>query len=297
MNGYFRRVNLLCIHRHALPAILLLTAVPLLALSIACARKTEGPAAAEKGSSSPATPSGSAIDAAPIIERYRTLDNSRDSTIKMRATVTGNDGTGAPLQVQLTMYRKRQSDGSTLLLAEFTAPAEERDRDGLVTVFPDGRIEGVRYVQSTDSFIVTSDVMSEDALFGLTLQELADGQPEKYDYTIIREEAVDGTSCYRAEGRLKPGRESRFPRLVLLISKETGAPVQADFYDNQDRLARDLKVHKTEQIAGHFTRMHWTIDNRGRGKKIDFEAVDVTYDQNLKDAIFTREHLKKIASR
>jgi hypothetical protein len=43
--------------------------------------------------------------------------------------------------------------------------------------------------------------------------------------------------------------------------------------------------------------MRWTIDNRARQKKIDFVAVDVSYDQNLKDSIFTREYLKKIASR
>jgi hypothetical protein len=43
--------------------------------------------------------------------------------------------------------------------------------------------------------------------------------------------------------------------------------------------------------------MRWTIDNRARQKKVDFESIDVSYDQGLKDSIFTREHLKKIASR
>ena len=225
------------------PVILCSIAIALLLLLTACGTKTEGPVARNNGNSNPASASTPAIDAAPIIERYRGLDNSRDSTIKMRASISsGNDGAGANASrlVQLTMYRKRQSDGRVLILAEFTAPAEERDRDGLITVFPDGRIEGVRYVQSTDSFIVTSDLMSEDALFGLTLQELADGQPEKYSFTIIREETFEGTSCYRAEGQLKQGAESKFPRVVLLISKESGAAVQAEFYDNHDQLAREM---------------------------------------------------------
>jgi len=273
--------------------------VLLLALG-ACGRKLEGTVTLDNGNSSPASRASTAIDAAPIIERYRNLDTSRDSTIKMRASInTKNEGgeTNAPRQVQLTMYRKHQPDGRLLILAEFTAPAEERDRDGLITVFPDGQIEGVRYVQSTDSFIVTRDLMSEDALFGLTLQELADGQPEKYDYTISGEETFEGTACYRAEGKLKHGAESKFPRVVLLIAKQNFAAVQAAFYDNHDELARDLIVSKTDQIAGRWTRMRWTIDNRARQKKIDFVAVDVSYDQNLKDTIFTREHLKKIASR
>jgi hypothetical protein len=203
----------------------------------------------------------------------------------------------SPRRIQLNNYRKNQPDGRRLILVEFTAPAEERDRDGLITVFPDGQIEGVRYVQSTDSFIATRDLMGEDALFGLTLQELADGQPEKYEFVITGEETFEGTACYRAEGKLKQGAESKFPRVVLLISKETFAAAQAEFFDNHNVRARALTVSKTEQVAGHWTRMRWSIDNLARHRKIVFEALDVSYDQNLKDSFFTREHLKKIASR
>lgn len=272
-------------------------AIALLLVSSSCGRKLEGTVTLDNGNSKPAP---AAIDAAPIIERYRSLDSSLDSTIEMRASVSGSEQ-GAALdaarQIQFTMYRKRQPDGRLSMLVEFKSPAEERDRDGLITVLPDGQIEGVRYVQSTDSFIVTSDLMSEDALFGLTLQELADGQPEKYDFTIVRDETYEGTECYRAEGNLKHGAESKFPRVVLLISKQNFAAVRAQFYDNHDQLARDLTVTKTEQIAGRWTRVRWTIDNRARGRKIDFEAMHVSYDQKLKDSMFTHEHLKSIASR
>src|SRR4030095_5828138 len=132
-----------------------------------------------------------------------------DSAIKLRALLsTSNEA--SPRLIQFNIYRKNQPDGRRLILVEFTAPAEERDRDGLITVFPDGQIEGIRYVQSTDSFIVTRDLMSEDALFGLTLQELADGQAEKYEFVITGEETFEETACYRAEGKLKRSDESKF---------------------------------------------------------------------------------------
>jgi hypothetical protein len=262
-----------------------------------CEKKPPGDSASTKNDNG--APS-SLMSAAQIIERYRSLDNSHDSTIKMKALINSQEdqaGLNTPQQVQLTMYRKRQPDGRLLILAEFTSPPEERDRDGLITVFPDGRIEAVRYVQSTDSFLVATDATSEDALFGLTPQELADGQPEKYDFTLVGEETYEGKPVYRLEGKLKQGAESKFPRLLLLISKEDLAPLEAEFYDNHSELARRLVVSKDEQISGHWTRLRWTIDNLARRKKIDFEAVEVKYDQNLSDSIFTREHLKKIASR
>lgn len=265
-----------------------------------CQKKPEGSPANPKNENSPHS---TEIDAAQIIERYRAIDNSRNSTIKMRAQINGQSpsvGLGeltAPRQIQLTIYRKREPDGRLMMLVEFTAPVEERDRDGLITVFPDGRIEAVRYVQSTDSFLVATDATSEDALFGLTPQELAESQPEKYDFVLAGEDTYEATAVYRLDGKLKQGAESKFPRLVLLISKQNFAALQAEFYDNHSELARRLAVSKMEQIAGHWTRLRWSIDNRARLKKIDFEAVEVKYDQNLSDSIFTREHLKKIASR
>jgi hypothetical protein len=183
------------------------------------------------------------------------------------------------------------------MLVEFTSPELERDRDGLINIFPDGKVEGVRYVQSTDSFIVTDDPSGEDSLFGMTLQELADGQPEKYDFALAGEETYDGASVYRLEGKLKPGAESKFPRLVLLLDKQNFTAHQAEFYDNHNELTRRLTVSKTEQIGGQWTRTRWSIDNRARQRTIDFEAVEIKYDQNLSDSIFSREHLKKIASR
>jgi len=228
------------------------------------------------------------------------LDNSHDSITKIKASVGANERDvelSAARQFQFTMYRKREPDGRISILIEFTSPQEERDRDGLITVFPDGQIEGVRYVQSTDSFIVTRDLMSEDALFGLTLQELADGQPEKYNFTVSGEEMVDSNPCYRLEGTLKQGAESKFPRVTLMVAKQTSMVLKAEFYDNHNELAKTLAVKKTDQIDGHWSRTSWTINNRGRQKIVDFEALQTKYDTSLSDAIFTKEHLKKISSR
>jgi len=239
------------------------------------------------------------VDAAQIIQRYKALDGSRDSTIKIRADVTegASQDASSAKHVQLTFYKKRMADGQRVMLVEFTSPSEERDRDGLITEFPDGRIEGLRYVQSTNGYIATDDVVSEDGLFGLTLQELADGQPEKYDFSVVGQESVNNETLYRLDGKLKPGSQSKFPRLTLLIDSQNNTVREATFYDNHNEIARKLTVRTIEQIGGFWTRTAWTIENRARQKTIDFKAADVKYDQGLKDSLFTREHLAKLASR
>jgi hypothetical protein len=120
---------------------------------------------------------------------------------------------------------------------------------------------------------------------------------EKYDFKVIGEESFQSSPVYRLEGRLRQGAESKFPRLVLLISKESFAALAAEFYDSKDELARAISVDEMKQIQDRWTRMRWTVDNRARHKKIDFETVDAKYGESLSDTIFTRDHLKKIATK
>jgi hypothetical protein len=256
------------------------------------------------GDDKPSTPSGPANsantgDGAPdvkaLMEKYASLDSSHSSVTKLTASVQPSDG--KPEQVQFTMYRQRQPAGDQHILVEFTSPAEERDRDALINVSAQGEIEAVRYGQGAKSFMTAKSPADEESLFGLTLQELIGGEPEKYDYKFVDEETYQGTGIYRVEGTLKAGAESRFPRLVMLISKQNATASTIEVYDSHNELARRLTVEKTDQISGIWTRTKWTIDNQEQHKKIEFDATDVKYNQSLPDSIFTKDHLKQIASK
>jgi hypothetical protein len=250
----------------------------------------------ERPASAPAASKADpAREAEQIVEKYRALDSSRDSALRMQARII--EAGGSSRAIQMTMYRKREPDGRKLMLIEFTAPSEERDRDALITLGPQGEIEATRYLQSNDSFVTTTNVLGEDSLFGMTLQELVDGQTEKYQHMLVGEETFESKPVYRIEGKLKQGAESKFPRIVLLISKENNSILVAEFYDNTNELVRRAVVDQVERVGNYLTRKKWTIDNLARQKKIEFETVGARYDLNISKAIFSREHLKKIATR
>ncbi|HEY7911187.1 MAG TPA: outer membrane lipoprotein-sorting protein [Blastocatellia bacterium] len=238
------------------------------------------------------------VDGNKVVADYRALDKARDSTMKIRANISDtSNGSGSEYVVEMNMYRKRSSDGGQTLFIEFTRPAEERDRDVIIKVGPGGEVEATRYVQSNDSFVSTGGVMTEDSLFGMTIQEIVDGQPEKYDFKTTREELHDLEPVYRIEGTLKPGAQSKFPRVVLLVSKENSIVRLAEFYDSQNELARRLTVDIVEQVGGHWTRKQWRIDNFSRKKRIDFVTLEAKYDQQLNDSLFSQERLKKLATK
>ncbi|HLG15030.1 MAG TPA: outer membrane lipoprotein-sorting protein [Blastocatellia bacterium] len=258
----------------------------------ACQQGTEG------GTANVAAPSATAAASAEgsnIMARSRATEDVSDSTLKVRARVREPDGTTR--EIRMTVYRKRESDGRRLMFLEITSPKEERDRSGLVSFTAAGDLEATRYLQSNDSFVTTTSAVSEDSLFGLSLQELADGQPEKYEQRLIGETTVGDSTVYRIEGRLKQGAESKFTRVVTFVSKENLTVVGTEYYDNHDQLTRRLTVERIEKVDGRWTRMRWTIDNRSRGKRIEFETTGIKYENNLPASIFSREHLKKSASR
>src|SRR5947199_2948713 len=171
----------------------------------------------------PASRPAPAMDAAQIIEQNRKLDNSRDSVMKLRASIQIENPAAqlTPItpEVQMTQYRKRAADGSEMMRVEFTAPPTQRDLSALISVSPAGEIEATRYTQSSNSFVSSRGVLSEDSLFGMTLQVLVGCQPEKYDWKLAGEETFNQTPVYRLDGRLKPAAESKFSRLVMFITK------------------------------------------------------------------------------
>ena len=235
------------------------------------------------------------LDTAKIIEGFRATNPPDRSTVKMKVKI--QDADQSSREVALTTYRTRKPDGSQMMLIEFTAPAEERDRSSLINISPEGDIEATRYAQSTDGFVSAKGATTEDSLFGLSLQELVEGQPEKYDFSVLGEETVKSASVYRLEGKLKERAESRFPRLVLLILKDNYATTLAEFYDNQKVLARRMEVEAFEQISGHPVRTRFTIDNIARRKKLAFEVSSSNFEGTLSDSLFTREHLKSITTK
>ncbi|GEM_PF-1174240 len=271
-------------------------ALVMLALtSAACGEKAPGITPPAPSNAPAAATPEAAKEGERVIQQYLALDKSKDAVMKIAVKVQEADGQSRDLQ--MTISKKRQADGSLLMLVEFTAPAEERDRNALLAITPQGDIEGTRYIQSNNSFATVKGATKEESLFGLTAQEMADGQPEKYDFRLLGEENVGATPAYKLEGKLKKGADSKFQRIVMLIDKATYMALAAEFYNNKNELMRRVTITKNEQVSNHWTRSQWTIDNLARKKKLEFEVKEIKFNQNLNAALFTREHLKKTAFR
>jgi hypothetical protein len=254
-----------------------------------------GPTAESKSGPPAGAPATGAGDVEQIIKKYRALDEVQSSSQKLRVRIAEEGGKTE--EVSLEMDRKREPDGSVVLLVQFLSPPAERDRDALVTVSATGEVQATRYAQSTGGFVTGKSPSDEESLFGMTLQELVGGQPEKYNHKLLGEEEFQGKPVYRVEGSLKPRVDSKFTRMVMLIDKTNYTALLIEAYDSRNALERRLTVDKTQQIDGIWTRMHWKLDNVGRKKNIEFETLSAKYNHSIPESSLSRDHLKKIASK
>src|SRR5262249_55519497 len=120
-----------------------LFSLALLAMNTSCTSENKPPepptpasAPADKNAAPRSATGASASD---IMTRFFALDTARDSELKMKVKISSTGGAtdaGTPGQVEVSMFNKRTSEGGRLMFIEFLSPAQERDRDSLITISP-----------------------------------------------------------------------------------------------------------------------------------------------------------------
>ncbi|MEE9170955.1 MAG: outer membrane lipoprotein-sorting protein [bacterium] len=114
---------------------------------------------------------------------------------------------------------------------------------------------------------------------------------EDYTYTLLGEEKVDGTACYKLE--LIPTESGpHYSKLILWANKDKFVTSQIDYYED-DELLKRLKCYDVEMIDGHWYAMKMVMTNIKEGGETVMETVEVKFDLELADDIFTTGNLKR----
>ncbi len=114
---------------------------------------------------------------------------------------------------------------------------------------------------------------------------------EDYTYTLLGEDKVDGTACYKLE--LHPTESGpHYSKLILWADKGKFVTSQIDYYED-DELLKRLKCYDVEMIDGHWYAMKMVMTNIKEGGETVMETVEVKFDLELADDIFTTGNLKR----
>ena len=122
-------------------------------------------------------------------------------------------------------------------------------------------------------------------------EDLSSQEVEKYTYTYLKNEAIDGMDCFVVD-RVPVYENSGYTRQVAWIDSAEYRPMKIEFYDRKKALLKTLVFSDYKQYKDKFWRAHTlTMENHQTGKSTDLKFGDYTFDANLSEALFTPARL------
>lgn len=143
--------------------------------------------------------------------------------------------------------------------------------------------------------IASSGSESDGSFMGtdFTYRDMGDRSLNKYDYTLLGEESVDGVDCYKVECVSKD-RSEKDPRYISYIGKGDYILRKCEFFDRQDTLHRILTFMDFTTIKGFTTAQKMKMENVQSGTWSLIESKNIVYDaQDIDDSLFTVAALEK----
>lgn len=124
-------------------------------------------------------------------------------------------------------------------------------------------------------------------------EDLSSQEIEKYTYTYLRDENLDGRDCFVIE-RKPAYKHSGYTRLITWLDKAMYQPLKIEFYDRKKALLKTLTYSDYQQYEGQY----WRSDKMGvvnhlTKKSTDLRWTNYRFKTGLKARDFDRNSLKR----
>jgi hypothetical protein len=126
------------------------------------------------------------------------------------------------------------------------------------------------------------------------IADLVEPQVDAYTYKSLDEGAeIGGRYCKRVESIPKNAAKEVYGKIVACIDPKDKLVVQREFFDRKGKPWKTWKVESFKQIDGFWTPMVQDMHNIQDKAESRIETVDIKYNADLPDSIFTPEHLRR----
>ena len=217
--------------------------------------------------------------------------NPQQSKGIMRMTIVTTSG-----QERIFEYRTFSKNGGEKSLMKYLKPTRVKDQAILMlndandiwVYFP--RTRRVRKLAShaKRQKLEGSDFSYEDMGASNTFIE---------EYSAMRhdDDKRDGRGCYTLELTRKPESTAGYSRVWMSVDKEYLVPLLIRYYHDEDPalLEKELVCSDIQLIDRIYTPMKYTMYNKLDNTQTSLEVVEVTYNVELPDELFTEMGMQK----
>ncbi len=117
----------------------------------------------------------------------------------------------------------------------------------------------------------------------------------EYESSLLDSENKEGYDCYKLKLVRKEDSDSGYSKLIIWVIKDNYIPVGIDYYDFDDPelLKKSLIQYDIKNIDSIPTGMKMIMYNKLDDTQTQMEMIEVKYNVELDDSIFTERNLKK----
>lgn len=228
---------------------------------------------------------------AQVIAEYLKRDAAPFRQARVRLTIS--DARDETQVYELDVWRK-QTANETLTLTQIAQPAAQRDVASLTTERHGENAVSVTYLTANDQFRETGT--NKSFFGGVTAQEFL-GEWDKYDFRLINEKESGALTSYDIEARLKPKRDSTIARLTVIFRGDTYLPAEMHAFNSDGEELRTFRITDYGNFSGRTVVGRMEIKNHIFKTTVMVEVLNMMFPERMDDSLFTREHLKQIATR
>ncbi|UCC13043.1 MAG: outer membrane lipoprotein-sorting protein [candidate division WOR-3 bacterium] len=226
-----------------------------------------------------------------IINTMTETMNPEQTEGKMEMTIMTSSG-----EERTFLYHTYSKGGGEMSLMKYLEPSRVKgqtilmlnDANDIWTYFP--RTKRIRKLAShaKKQKLEGSDFSYED-MGG------SDEFINEYDAVRLDDEKKEGRTCYKLELTRKPEGSAGYSRLVIWVDQEYMVPLVIDYYHDEDNSLREKQLicRDIQLIDNIYTPMQYTMYNKLDNTKTTMKIVEVHYDVDLPDDLFTEQGMQR----
>ncbi len=236
-----------------------------------------------------------------ILERSQQAFYSEGADMRARVSMDLVTESGQKRTRVLTMLRRNEPSGGTQkYFLYFHEPGDVRRTAFLVWKYPEKDDDRWIFIPAVNMVrrVAARDSRSSFVGSDFTYEDISGRDLSADIHTLLREEKLGDADCWVLQS--VPKAATDYTRKLAWIDKATLLPLQEEYYDAQNKLARVFTADKIEVVTtgegaarkAYPTVTQRTMKNVQSAHRTEVRFAKVAYDVGLDEAVFTERSLQ-----
>ncbi len=240
---------------------------------------------------------GRDLTAREIMEKNDRQMNSRDEESRFTMKLINKQGKQRTRTV--SMYLKTDIRNNDKTLIRFLSPADVKGV-GLLAMEDGEREDQWLYLPALKRVRRISSSEKSDSFMGsdFSYEDVEQNDLDNYAYTLLREEALDGQSCYVIQSipvNEQTIKETAYSRTEVWIRQDNFIAARVDYFNHKGDLFKTMRSDNIRPIDGTDKWRAHLIDMRnvstGHHTELQYDSIHI--DRGLDDNLFTQRYLER----